>query len=141
MIRFIEVCQHYFYMYRLSLILAAVLFAGHLQAATHHPGEFLSEIKGSPDEGALIVQHFCAVCHAEHPQIAVGAPRVGYFEDWRARLKQGFASLVRHTDEGLNAMPPRGGCFECTDEQLSLAINSLIGERAQAYIKELEKTD
>ena len=37
--------------------------------------------------------------------------------------------LLKHTEEGFNAMPPRGGCFECTDEQLLLALSEMLSER------------
>lgn len=114
-------------------------FSAHVYAAVHHPGNFLREIQGSPHEGEIIVEHFCAVCHAAHPQIALGAPRMSHIEDWKPRLKQGLSELFQHTDEGLHAMPPRGGCFECTDAQLVLAIKSLIGKDGQKYIKEDKK--
>jgi cytochrome c5 len=37
-------------------------------------------------------------------------------------------ALFQHTDEGLNAMPSRGGCFECSDKQLMLAIRAMLPE-------------
>ncbi|TAL62785.1 MAG: cytochrome c5 family protein, partial [Legionella sp.] len=43
--------------------------------------------------------------------------------------KQGAEQLIKHSDEGLNAMPPRGGCFECTDKQLLLAIIILLPKK------------
>lgn len=91
-------------------------------AATHHPQAFLDEIKGTQGEGQAIVKHFCASCHAVHPLIAVGAPRIGHSEDWAPRLQQDPAVLWSHTTEGYHAMPARGGCFECSDEQLKQAI-------------------
>ncbi len=106
--------------------------------ATHQPSEFLHHIQGSRHEGAQIVEHFCAVCHASHPEIAIGAPRMHYFKDWQPRLKQGMSRLFKHTDEGVNAMPPRGGCFECTDAQLLLSIESIIGKDGQKYIKNIK---
>ena len=102
-----------------------------LYAATHHPSDFLRNIEGSPHEGQAIVEHFCASCHAEDPEISIGAPRIRHAEDWKPRLKQGLSSLFQHADEGLNAMPPRGGCFECTDKQLMLAIKALLGKQDQ----------
>ena len=97
-------------------------------AASHHPTAFLEKIKGAPDEGEQIVQHFCGTCHALNPIIPLGAPRSKISKDWLPRLTQGPDVLFKHTDEGLRAMPPRGGCFECTDEQLMLAIKALLPE-------------
>lgn len=97
-----------------------------IQAATHRPQALLDQIAGTPDEGQAVVKHFCSTCHAAHPLIVLGAPRMGYPEDWVERLKQGDAILWRHTTEGLHAMPARGGCFECSDDQLKKAITVLI---------------
>lgn len=97
-----------------------------LFAASHHPSAFLERIKQAPDEGEQIVQHFCGTCHATRPIIPLGAPRPKVLKDWQPRLEQGIDVLFKHTDEGLRAMPPRGGCFECTDEQLMLAIKALL---------------
>ena len=97
-------------------------------AASHHPQAFLKSIAGSPNEGEQIVQHYCAMCHAEKPLIQLGAPRIGQVSDWSPRIKGGIDRLFKHVDEGLNAMPARGGCFECSDKQLMLAINAMLPE-------------
>ena len=98
-------------------------------ASSHHPQNFLKEISGKPNEGKQIVQHYCANCHAVNPIIPIGAPRIGAASDWRLRMKKGMRELVKQTDIGLNAMPPRGGCFECSDKQLTLAILAMLPEK------------
>ncbi len=97
-----------------------------LWSASHHPREFLDSISGKKDEGRQIVQHYCAMCHAEKPMIQLGAPAAGIASAWELRVKQGMDVLFKHTNEGLNSMPPRGGCFECTDKQLLLAIKAML---------------
>ena len=95
-------------------------------AASHHPQDFLEKISGSRDEGEQIVQHYCANCHALKPIVPLGAPRIKQPTDWAVRMKQGMDVLLKHTDEGINAMPARGGCFECSDKQLLLAIKAML---------------
>jgi cytochrome c5 len=95
-------------------------------AASHQPQTFLDSIRGSKTEGAQIRQHYCAMCHAEKPMVSLGAPRIGQLDDWAMRMKQGMDTLFQHADEGFNAMPARGGCFECSDEQLRMAILSML---------------
>ena len=95
-------------------------------AASHHPQDFLNKIHGKPDEGAQIVKHFCALCHAENPQIPMGAPRIGIKSEWSSRTPLGLQTLYQHVADGYNAMPARGGCFECSDEQLLLAIKAML---------------
>lgn len=115
-------CKH------LLSTIVLLLCAQSLFSASHHPQTFLKQIAGSKDEGKQIVQHFCINCHAEKPLIPLGAPRIGIAADWKPRLKQSMTVLFRNTSEGLNAMPARGGCFECTDEQLILSIMAMLPE-------------
>ncbi len=95
-------------------------------AESHKPMEFLKQISGTKDEGIQIYRHFCGTCHSKTPQIPLGAPRIGVKSDWEPRLKQGLTPFLNHTFEGYNAMPARGGCFECTDEQLILALLAML---------------
>ncbi|KTC89700.1 c-type cytochrome [Fluoribacter dumoffii] len=101
-------------------------------AETHHPQEFLQSISGDKNEGKEIYNHFCVNCHASKPLIPLGAPRIGNEADWKVRLQQGMKVLFEHTNEGLNAMPPRGGCFECTDKQLKRAIKYMLPKQPKS---------
>ncbi|KTD42054.1 c-type cytochrome [Legionella parisiensis] len=107
-------------------VVTLLMFQLPVHAESHHPQEFLQSISGAKDEGEQIYNHFCVNCHANKPLIPIGAPRIGEKADWKIRLKQGMDVLFKHTDEGLNAMPPRGGCFECTDEQLMNVIQYML---------------
>lgn len=120
-----------------SLIISYILFFSitsfQANADSHHPQDFLQSISGSKDEGKQIYEHFCVNCHALKPIISIGAPRIGVESDWTLRLKQGMDVLFKNTDEGLNAMPPRGGCFECTDKQLMLAITFMLPKQEKKH--------
>ncbi|MFA5959790.1 MAG: c-type cytochrome [Tatlockia sp.] len=113
-----------FYLKYLVLVLLGYHALGF--ASSHHPQEFLQSIRGTKEEGKHIVQHYCINCHAEKPLIPLGAPRIGVEADWILRVKNGLSELFERSAEGLNAMPARGGCFECSDEQLRLAILELL---------------
>ncbi len=93
---------------------------------SHHPQQFLKELKHDPHAIEKIYQQFCANCHAEHALIPVGAPRVGVSTDWQSRQKKGEALLLEHTLNGYHLMPARGGCFECSDEQIKLIIDYML---------------
>lgn len=97
-----------------------------IYAASHHPLQFLEQISGAPNEGEQLVQHYCLTCHADKPQIPVGAPRISQGSYWQIRLKKGFAQVYKNVEDGMPPMPPRGGCFECSDRQLKLAIVTLL---------------
>lgn len=110
----------------LAIALTIGFFSLELHAAIHRPQDFLNAVAGKVDEGEKIVGHFCAVCHALKPQIPMGAPRQGIASDWNGRVKEGLEILLKNTEAGLNGMPARGGCFECSDEQLVKAIVALV---------------
>lgn len=92
----------------------------------HHPQAFLQSIKDKSSMGKKIYQQFCSTCHAKQPMISLGAPRIGVKKEWQGRMKRSVAKMVKRIDPGLNAMPPRGGCFECSDEQLAAAIRYML---------------
>lgn len=113
-------------------ILILFVFFNYSYAESHRPQAFLIQIHGAKDEGMQIYNHFCVNCHAKKPLIELGAPKIGDAHDWSLRLKQGMKILFQHTDEGLNAMPPRGGCFECTDNQLLLSIIEMLPKSSES---------
>jgi cytochrome c5 len=101
-------------------------FSSSLMAESHHPEEFIRSLQNDPEAGKKIYQQFCSTCHAKDPQIELGAPKIGVKKDWNARIKKGIDELLIVTKAGLNQMPPRGGCFECSDEQLKSAIAYML---------------
>ena len=66
----------------------------------------------------------CALCHIDGN---AGAPRVGDSDAWQPRLAQGRETLLRHTVEGLNSMPPLGYCMACERGDLLSLIDFMTG--------------
>ncbi len=75
--------------------------------------------------GEQVYNQACAACHTGG---VLGAPRKGVAEDWTERLPQGMAVLLEHSINGFNAMPPRGGCARCTDDEIEAAIEFMIAD-------------
>lgn len=61
----------------------------------------------------------CAVCHATG---AANAPKTGDAAAWEPRMAKGMDVLVAAVNNGLNAMPPKGMCFDCSDEDYKALI-------------------
>jgi cytochrome c5 len=61
----------------------------------------------------------CKVCHANG---AAGAPKTGDAAAWEPRMAKGMDVLVASVNNGLNAMPPKGMCFDCTDADYAALI-------------------
>jgi len=73
----------------------------------------------------VIAQH-CSVCHTAG---VAGAPISGETAVWkeRADAKGGLEGLLQSAITGLNAMPPKGTCNDCSDDELLSAIQSMSG--------------
>ena len=79
----------------------------------------------SSRSGQEVYQASCAACHNSG---AAGAPRLGAGE-WATRLdEKGMDTLVTHTIDGYNAMPPRGGCSDCSDDEIADAVQHIIDD-------------
>tara|TARA_R110001592_G_scaffold363043_1_gene679554 strand:- start:36499 stop:36792 length:294 start_codon:yes stop_codon:yes gene_type:complete len=61
----------------------------------------------------------CKICHASG---AAGAPKTGDAAAWAPRMAKGMDVLVVSVNNGLNAMPPKGMCFDCTDADYTALI-------------------
>lgn len=70
----------------------------------------------------------CALCHINGNG---GAPIVGIAEQWQPRLAQGMDTLLQHTLEGLNAMPPLGYCMSCEAEDFTAMIGFMSSDYTQ----------
>ncbi|MFP3459052.1 c-type cytochrome, partial [Psychrobacter sp. SIMBA_152] len=44
-------------------------------------------------------------------------------DDWAPRIAKGKDTLLDHAINGFNAMPPRGTCMDCSDDEISAAID------------------
>ncbi|MEP0074098.1 MAG: c-type cytochrome [Marinomonas sp.] len=73
--------------------------------------------------GSQVVNTFCVACHISG---VAGAPRLGNKEEWQPRLQKSLPELLSSVTNGLNAMPPKGLCSNCTDKELDSAIQFMI---------------
>jgi cytochrome c5 len=75
------------------------------------------------DPGVAIYNKACAACHASG---AAGAPKIGDKAAWEPRLAQGLDQLLQTAIAGKGAMPPRGTCMDCSDDDLKVAIEYML---------------
>lgn len=61
----------------------------------------------------------CIACHASG---AAGAPKTHDVAAWKPRLEKGMAKLLENTKKGINAMPPKGMCMDCSDAEYEALI-------------------
>lgn len=73
--------------------------------------------------GKKIYNQYCFSCHGAGLS---GAPKLGDAEAWAPRIAKGNAAMLKTTIEGMGAMPPRGICMACSDEELAEAIAYMV---------------
>jgi len=74
--------------------------------------------------GQELYDKYCVVCHKTG---LAGAPKFRDEADWKARLDaKKLDGLVASSMKGLNAMPAKGTCSECTAEDLKLVIQYML---------------
>jgi cytochrome c5 len=61
----------------------------------------------------------CVVCHAAG---TANAPKTHDVAAWQPRLAKGMEVLVQSVEKGLNAMPPKGMCFDCSVDEYKALI-------------------
>ncbi|MEN8106720.1 MAG: cytochrome c5 family protein [Pseudomonadota bacterium] len=76
----------------------------------------------SPEQ---IYQSNCFACHGTG---AAGAPKTGDAAAWAPRIAQGTDTLVANSINGLNAMPPKGLCMACSDDDLKAVVEYIVGQ-------------
>ncbi|MCB1934315.1 MAG: cytochrome c5 family protein [Nitrosomonas sp.] len=75
---------------------------------------------GPTRSGKEVYQYSCATCHDRTTQ---GAPLPDDDIEWGMRARKGIDILMKHVKEGYkDLMPERGGCRNCTDEELLASI-------------------
>lgn len=78
-----------------------------------------------PRSGSAVYDAACSACHAAG---VAGAPILGDTGAWAPRIDKGMETLTDHAINGFNAMPARGACADCSDEEIVAAIEYMIDE-------------
>ncbi len=74
---------------------------------------------GEARTGEQVYNQFCFACHTTG---VGGAPKKGNAAEWAPRLAKGNDAIWKSVISGLNAMPPKGTCMNCSDDELKGAI-------------------
>ena len=78
---------------------------------------------GGARSGEDVYNTSCFACHGTG---AAGAPMLGNAGQWAPRVEQGMDTLLTHAIDGINAMPARGTCASCSDDEIKAAIEHMV---------------
>ncbi len=74
--------------------------------------------------GQLTYEQHCVVCHQDG---VAGAPIFRGIDDWKKRVATKTLDLLTASAiKGLNAMPAKGTCQECTEAEIKAAIEYMV---------------
>ncbi len=76
-----------------------------------------------PKSGKDVYGGFCTTCHGAG---VMGAPKYGTAADWAPRAAKGKDTLYTHAINGFNAMPPKGMCAACSDDEIKAAVDYML---------------
>ena len=80
-------------------------------------------VAASARTGDQVYNGACAACHNTG---AAGAPKTGDAAGWAGRVDKGMETLVSHVINGYNAMPAKGLCMDCSDQELADAVSYML---------------
>ena len=106
----------------IASVMAASLFSA--SSADQRPTIELAQLS----EGFNAEQKYMASCFACHSTGAAGAPKVGegMAAEWEPRLEKGIDTVMANAINGINTMPAKGLCFDCTDDDLKAIVEYMI---------------
>lgn len=73
--------------------------------------------------GESIYSSKCTACHGTG---VLGAPKFGTNEMALRLEEKGMDTLLTHALNGFNAMPAKGTCTDCSDEEIQAAIEYML---------------
>jgi cytochrome c5 len=77
----------------------------------------------APLTGEQLYKKDCAFCHDNG---TAGAPKYGDKAGWTAHLAKGPEVLKEHALKGFKAMPAKGLCPQCSDEETLSALDYML---------------
>ena len=79
-------------------------------------------------DGFNAEQKYMASCFACHSTGAAGAPKVGagMISEWESRLEKGLDAVVANAINGVNAMPAKGLCFDCNEDDIRALVEYML---------------
>lgn len=95
--------------------------AGHVSMAGQVAS--VASVAGAARSGSDIYASNCVACHSSG---VAGAPILGDVAAWTERLTKGVETVYANAINGIGAMPARGTCMDCSDDDVIAAIDHIL---------------
>ena len=80
-------------------------------------------VASGPRSGEEIYNSKCVACHASG---AAGAPKFGDVAAWAPRISKGIDVLYTGAINGINGMPAKGLCMDCSDDEIKVTVDYMV---------------
>jgi cytochrome c5 len=87
--------------------------------------------------GKEVVDSVCAGCHAKGEK---GAPKIGDKKAWSKRAERGLTALTQNALNGVRKMPPHGGRWELSDDEIRRAITYMVNQSGGKWNEPISKS-
>ncbi len=74
-----------------------------------------------------------AVCTACHDTGVAGAPKTGDKAAWAPRIALGLDGLLKSAIAGKNAMPPKGGAADASEEEMKRVVSYIANKSGATF--------
>lgn len=83
-----------------------------------------AQAAGAARSGEEVYNGTCIGCHSSG---MLSAPKTFSKADWQPRFDaRGYDTVWANAINGYNAMPPKGACGDCSDDEIKAAIDFMI---------------
>ncbi|MDB6062650.1 MAG: cytochrome c5 [Verrucomicrobiaceae bacterium] len=86
-------------------------------------GVAVAASNGKPKTGEEVYTGTCTMCHGAG---VGGAPKFGDKAAWKDRIAESLPTLHDHAIAGIRAMPPKGTCAACSDDEVKAAVDYMV---------------
>ena len=106
-----------------ALTEARIAPVGQVLIATEQEMAELGAATSGDVGGEKIYMSACFACHATG---VADAPKYGVNQEWTERIAQGVEVLYDHSINGFNAMTPKGGFINLSDDDVRAAVDYMV---------------
>lgn len=78
-----------------------------------------------PKDPETVYNTYCMACHLTG---ATEAPIMGNIEAWAPRIAKGADTLYSNAINGVNLMPAKGLCTDCSDEDIKATVDYIMSK-------------
>lgn len=92
------------------------------------PSQLIVKTTATRERTPLTAAQLLDQCGTCHQTGVLGAPKVGDHAAWATRLERAgdLTGLVESAIQGRNAMPPRGGFSDLSNEEIETAVRAML---------------